>query len=110
MKRLLTSSFLVLLTIALLPWTGSAQDLENDSLALVALYNDCNGANWMGFDSWMTDSIKNWKDVTVSDVEGSPRVTIFDRLPGYDAGGGNEDDHEGEGCGERLPVPAYVFA
>jgi len=66
MKRLLTTSFLVLMTIALLPWKGSAQDLENDSLALVALYNDCNGANWDGFDSWLTDSLKNWTDVTVS--------------------------------------------
>ncbi len=75
MKRLLSTSFLVLLTIALLPWRGSAQDLENDSLALVALYNDCNGPNWEGFDSWLTDSLKNWTDVTVSDVEGNLRVT-----------------------------------
>jgi hypothetical protein len=75
MKRLLTTSFLVLLTIALLPWKGSAQDLESDSLALVALYNECNGANWVGFDSWLTDTLKNWTDVTVSDVEGMPRVT-----------------------------------
>ena len=42
MKKLLTISFLVLLAIALMPRMAHAQDLENDSLALVALYNDCN--------------------------------------------------------------------
>ena len=75
MKRLLTSTFLVILTMALLPWKGSAQDLENDSLALVALYTECNGTNWEGFDSWLVDPIADWTDVTVSDVEGSLRVT-----------------------------------
>lgn len=75
MKKLLTISFLVLLTIALLPRMAMAQDLENDSLALVALYNDCDGPNWGGYDLWLTDSLKNWEAVTVSDVDGAMRVT-----------------------------------
>ena len=78
MKKLLTTSLLVLMTIAILPRMGNSQDLTNDSLALVALYNDCNGSNWVGFDAWLSGNVSTWEAVTVSDVDGSPRVTHID--------------------------------
>ena len=73
MRNLPRISSIVLIAVLTLSAGVSAQDLEGDSLALVALYNECNGANWDGFD-W-SGNIADWTDVTVSDVEGSPRVT-----------------------------------
>ncbi len=65
MKKMLSLLLLVFLTIAIVPWTGRTQDLPTDSLALVALYNDCNGTGWDGFDAWLTEPISTWEDVTV---------------------------------------------
>ncbi len=40
----------------------------SDSLALVALYNSTGGENWTDNTKWLsTDSIENWKGVTVED-------------------------------------------
>jgi len=76
MRKLLTITFLVLLSIVLMPLSANAQNLENDSLALVALYNDCNGVGWGDdYANWSTDSIHKWTGVTVADVEGAMRVT-----------------------------------
>jgi hypothetical protein len=62
-----------IMTGKMMLWENS---LAPDSLALVALYNDCGGANWGdGFASWLTDSLDNWENVTVSDVDGVRRVT-----------------------------------
>jgi hypothetical protein len=52
-----------------------SQSLESDSLALVTLYNECGGANWIGFDTWLNGPIATWKDVVVADVNSTPRVT-----------------------------------
>ncbi len=84
MKKMLSLFFLVVLTIAFVPWTARAQDLPTDSLALVALYNDCNGTGWEGFDTWLTGPVATWEDVTVSWVlneagtDSTERVTHVD--------------------------------
>ena len=72
LKIYLTVLYLGIITLAS---TAEAQTIEQDSLALVALYNNCGGSAWEGFESWLSEPIANWKDVTVSDVEGLPRVT-----------------------------------
>lgn len=43
----------------------SAQTLQSDSLALVDLYNDCGGANWTGYPTWLNGPIGNWEGVTL---------------------------------------------
>jgi len=51
-------------------------DVAQDSLALVALYNDCNGAGWGDdYANWTTDSVNNWTGVTVEEIGGARRVT-----------------------------------
>lgn len=44
-----------------------------DSLALVDLYNDCGGAEWTGFDTWLNGPLNTWETVTVDSASG--RVT-----------------------------------
>ena len=55
-----------------------AQDMdskEGDSLALLALYNSTDGANWKKKTNWLTEKpMKDWYRVTVDDS----RVTIID--------------------------------
>ncbi|MEM6380300.1 MAG: hypothetical protein AAF705_19075, partial [Bacteroidota bacterium] len=53
--------------------TVKGQDLQTDSLALVDLYNNCGGANWSGFDTWLNGPISTWEGVTVD--TGMQRVT-----------------------------------
>ncbi|KAA3617349.1 MAG: T9SS C-terminal target domain-containing protein [Calditrichaeota bacterium] len=44
------------------------QTREADSLALVTIYNQMDGANWVNADSWLTSAdISTWEGVTVSD-------------------------------------------
>jgi Leucine-rich repeat (LRR) protein len=38
---------------------------ENDSLALVALYNSCDGDNWSNNTNWLEAPVKDWYGVTV---------------------------------------------
>ena len=54
--------------MTLLPGIGKSQDFISDSIALMNLYNNCNGVNWVGFDNWMETPVVNWEGVTVSDV------------------------------------------
>ncbi|MDX2430444.1 MAG: T9SS type A sorting domain-containing protein, partial [Bacteroides sp.] len=53
-----------IMTGKMMLWENS---LAPDSLALVALYDDCGGAAWGDdYANWMTDSLSNWTGVTVS--------------------------------------------
>lgn len=45
-----------------------------DSLALVALYNQCNGPNWTRKDNWLVGRLATWQGVTVE----YGRVTFLD--------------------------------
>ena len=58
-----------LLTLAMLLaiWANpvAAQDLQSDSLALVDLYNDCGGADWVGYDTWLNGPLSTWEGVTI---------------------------------------------
>ncbi len=40
----------------------------NDSLALVALYNLCNGNNWTNNSNWLTTPVKDWYGITVENA------------------------------------------
>ena len=59
--------------------TGMSMVYENvtaqDSLALVALYNECGGENGSGYDNWLEGPLSTWQNVTVSEVDGVDRVT-----------------------------------
>ncbi len=39
--------------------------LPSDSLALVDLYNDCNGANWINNTNWLNAPVKDWYGVSL---------------------------------------------
>ena len=75
MKRLyyLSTWCLSTLLFTLSAFSVNAQTLEADSLALVDLYNDCGGADWSGFDTWLNGPISTWEKVTVD--EAMQRVT-----------------------------------
>lgn len=63
---------LLLVVMLMLPVAeGKAQVAEEDSLALVALYNATNGPNWVDTTNWLTMSVSQWHGVTVT----SSRVT-----------------------------------
>ena len=47
---------------------------QRDSLALVALYNSTNGANWTNKTNWLTGPVSTWFGVTVT----NERVTSID--------------------------------
>ena len=61
MKRFFT----LIICIIILPIQAKAQTLEQDSLALVALYDSTDGANWSN--PWdLNTPISTWNGVTVS--------------------------------------------
>ena len=45
--------------------TTSAQVVEQDSLALVALYDSTDGANWTNNENWLTGIVSTWFGITV---------------------------------------------
>lgn len=51
-----------------------SQTLEQDSLALVALYNATDGLNWANNTNWLTGPLASWYGVTITD----DRVTELD--------------------------------
>jgi len=46
---------------------GGYTPFELDSLALVALYNNTDGANWFMNTNWLTGNLSTWYGITVSD-------------------------------------------
>ncbi|MEJ2627286.1 MAG: T9SS type A sorting domain-containing protein [bacterium] len=61
-----------LLIAVIFPYMGanqnlSAQVLEQDSLALVALYDSTDGANWEDNSNWLTETVSSWFGITVKD-------------------------------------------
>lgn len=75
MKKITFLFSLFFLTLPALQMQGVGFDLESDSLALVALYNECGGENGSGYDNWISGPLSEWENVTVSDVDGTDRVT-----------------------------------
>ena len=63
-----------------------SHDLETDKIALIALYNSTNGAEWGNKTGWLTDApVGEWYDVT---VEGERVVLInlmYNNLRGQQA-------------------------
>ncbi len=65
MSRRLITLLGVLLLVTLSERTVQAQVAEDDSLALVALYNATDGANWTDNTNWLTTPVSQWFGVTV---------------------------------------------
>ena len=69
-------AFLLLCLLVLLPASAlltHAQVAEQDSLALVTLYNTTDGPNWIGDANWLVGPVASWDGVTVD----SGRVTVL---------------------------------
>jgi hypothetical protein len=64
------SKYLVIIFL-LLTNHAKAQVNNADSLALVDLYNQCNGTNWTNNSGWLITNVAGWQGVTVA----SNRVT-----------------------------------
>jgi len=62
------------LTLYSRPINVSTGDLEQDSLALVAIYHATDGDNWLDNTNWLDGPVSTWYGVTVSD----DRVTNLD--------------------------------
>ncbi len=78
-----------LLTITLFLFAQNKSDAqvpEQDSLALVALYNCTGGPGWDSTENWLTRPVSSWFGITVESVDGKKRVTRikldFDRSIG----------------------------
>ncbi|MEP0546713.1 MAG: Ig-like domain-containing protein [Rhodothermales bacterium] len=81
MKRLLASYAILFATLAVAPaaWGQATPvrpnassllgggSLEEDSLALVALYNATNGPEWLNNTNWLSGSVETWNGVVVQD-------------------------------------------
>ncbi len=61
---------------------GANPEFEQDSLALVALYNSTDGAHWTNNDNWLSGSVLTWYGITVSDDRISRIVLAFNNLDG----------------------------
>ncbi|MCH7676239.1 hypothetical protein IH879_14990 [candidate division KSB1 bacterium] len=68
MKRRITIILITLIMFQLNEMVQklSAQVPAQDSLALVALYDSTDGANWTDNTRWLTASVSTWFGVTVS--------------------------------------------
>ena len=69
-------NILILLCITLfyLPLSLLGQVEEQDSLALVALYDSTDGINWNNNTNWLTGPVSSWYGITVT----GNRVTKID--------------------------------
>ncbi len=65
--RIIGLSLFFLFSIVILNPKSNAQAVnETDSLALVALYNSTDGANWTDNTNWLTGPVSTWYRITVS--------------------------------------------
>ncbi len=65
--RIVVLSLFFLFTIVFLNPKSNAQAVnETDSLALVALYNSTDGANWTDNTNWLSGPVSTWYGITVS--------------------------------------------
>ncbi len=66
--RIVALSLFFFFSILILNPKSNAQAVnETDSLALVALYNSTDGANWTDNSNWLTGPVTSWYGITVSD-------------------------------------------
>ena len=66
MTRPLITLVWVMLLVTVSGRTVRAQVTEQDSLALVALYNATDGSNWANNTNWLTTPVSQWFGVTVT--------------------------------------------
>ena len=69
-KRMLKIVVLLAIIVPFVTYGKGKKDkekykLQTDSLALVTLYNECNGINWLHNENWLTGPLSTWYGVTV---------------------------------------------
>ncbi|MBN2413490.1 T9SS type A sorting domain-containing protein [candidate division KSB1 bacterium] len=60
----------------------SAQVAEQDSLALIALFDSTDGVNWTNNDNWLTGPVSTWRGITVSEGRVTEIALIDNNLTG----------------------------
>jgi Leucine-rich repeat (LRR) protein len=58
---------IVIISGLIAPCLLHAQVAEQDSLALVAIYNSTNGAEWTNNENWLTGPVEDWYGIEVKD-------------------------------------------
>lgn len=57
----------ILLLFVLISTSSYSQNRESDSLALVQIYNDLNGDEWIGIDNWLSaEPMDDWEGILLS--------------------------------------------
>ena len=64
--RVSQSVLIACLTLTIIAPSARAQVTEQDSLALVALYNSTNGPGWTDNSSWLTGPASSWFGVEIN--------------------------------------------
>ena len=82
MKRLPITLLWVMLLVAVSELKVRAQVSEQDSLALVALYNATDGPNWSDNTNWLTTPVSQWNGVAVTGDRVTTLLLVFNRLTG----------------------------
>ena len=82
MTRPLITLLCVLLLVTVSEMKVQAQVAEQDSLALVALYNATDGPNWTVNTNWLTGPVASWSAVTVTGDRVTSLSLVVNRLTG----------------------------
>ena len=108
MKRLIEILFLDLILIIIAVNTARAQVNEQDSLALVALYNATDGPNWQDNTGWLIEPVAQWHDVEVTEDRVTGLNLSNNRLMGsIPAELGNLTELSILRLGEPQPSPSF---
>jgi len=80
LKRMLSKVILLSLLLLNATWlriaTAQTSPLEQDSLALSALYNSTDGQNWTNNANWLTGLLNSWYGITAYKVSGIWKVLV----------------------------------
>lgn len=119
MKNLYQTLFLCCSLLFVGTHTVKAQDLQTDSLALVDLYNNCGGASWSGYDTWLNGPISTWEGVTVdADMQRVTHVafknmdltgTLPESLGNMNEMSGKIEMHDDPGMTGELPAAIWKW-
>jgi len=74
MKKLMFFFFLIVLSGIVYPQTN-----EQDSLALVALYNSTDGDHWANNTNWLVTEVKDWVGITVDTAGRVVQIDLYSK-------------------------------
>ncbi len=119
MKNLYQTLFLCCALFFVGTHSVKAQDLQTDSLALVDLYNNCGGASWSGYGTWLNGPISTWEGVTVdADMQRVTHVafknmdltgTLPESLGNMNEMSGKIELHDDAGMTGELPAVIWKW-